>query len=886
MIGQTISHYKILEKLGEGGMGVVYKAEDTKLKRVVALKFLPPEFTRDQTTKERFIQEAQAASALDHSNVCTIYEINETDDGHMYMAMACYTGETLEQRIARGPLAIDEALDIARQIAEGLSKAHNKGIVHRDIKPANVFLTEDGGVKIVDFGLAKLAGQVGITKAGITVGTVAYMSPEQARGEEVDGRTDVWSLGVVLYEMIAGRRPFKGAHEQAVIYSIVNDEPEPIDRLRPNVPAPVRHVVAMALQKDRENRLGDISTFVKELRSATERPRAIEGRREVRSRWQMLLPYAVVAAAFVLILFSLDRLLISRERPHRPPVYKQVTFLGDVHFPVLSSDARHLAYLAPEESGSYGLWVKDLDTGSAIKIFSAPRCWLVGWSPNGSHLLFGAIHSETDMGTYVIARLGGEPRRVFNDPWLWSAWSPDGTRVAKLGVGLSQLSIVDLETGGTRVIPLRVDTEESSEIAHLDWSPTRDLLLFQVDDTKQQSFWTIRPDGSEQTLLMALDYDPKALIANPRWSPGGDAVYYFRFSLKGQGAMDLMKIAIDPDTRRGTGDPVTVLSGLHTGEEDFSISGDGSQFLYVQETRYSNLWMATVEGEEGTFSAKKIRLTTGETWKSRAEISPDEGYIAFSMSSGDASNIYTMTLPRTADVSNGIESPRQLTFFNSLNDMPVWSPDGSEIAFYSAQGGAPRVWHMSSDGGTPEPFEGAEFESYVADRLAWAPGNRIIHRSVGIRNFRLFDPATGSSRPLVEADSLGYAFSPCWSPDGKRVAFFWNRERENPPMGAWVKDVTDGSVWRIAETIVNPVGWTPDGEWIWGLRYDVTEGGLNELFKIPARGGESVPWVELPFDEIDSDRISMTPDGRTFVYSKAERHADAWIIENFDPDVE
>ena len=195
------------------------------------------------------------------------------------------------------------------------------------------------------------------------------------------------------------------------------------------------------------------------------------------------------------------------------------------------------------------------------------------------------------------------------------------------------------------------------------------------------------------------------------------------------------------------------------------------------------------------------------------------------------------------------------------------------------------MWHMSG-GGTPRPFENAEFESFASDYLAWAPGRRIIHRTVGIRNFSLFDPTTGVSSPLVEADSLGYIFGPCWSPDGERVAFFWNREKEKPPMGTWVKDMTDGSIWKIAEAIVSPLGWTPDGEWIWGMRYDVTAGGLKEVFKIPAEGGESVHWIELPFDKVDSDRVSMTPDGRTFIYSKAERHADAWIIENFDPDVE
>ena len=250
MIGKTISHYKIIEKLGEGGMGVVYKAEDTKLKRTVALKFLPPELTRDPDAKERFIHEAQAASALEHPNICNIHEIDETSDGQMFIVMACYEGETLKDKIERGALTIEEATEIAAQVARGLSKAHAKGIIHRDIKPANVLITEDNEVKIIDFGLARLSGQSRLTKSHTTMGTVAYMSPEQTRGEEVDHRTDIWSLGVVLYEMLSREHPFRGDYEQAVFYSILQEEPEPIDGLCTGHSKEFERVVQKCLQKD------------------------------------------------------------------------------------------------------------------------------------------------------------------------------------------------------------------------------------------------------------------------------------------------------------------------------------------------------------------------------------------------------------------------------------------------------------------------------------------------------------------------------------------------------------------------------------------------------------------------------------------------------------
>jgi serine/threonine protein kinase len=225
MDGVNISHYKVLEKLGEGGMGIVYKAEDTRLKRPAALKFLPRELNRDPEAKQRFILEAQAASALDHQNICTIYEINETEEGQLFIAMAFYEGETLKSKIDRGLLPLSEALDIIVQVAKGLHAAHEKGIVHRDIKPANIIITNDGVAKIVDFGLAKFAGQSMITRTGSTAGTVAYMSPEQARGEPVDHRTDIWSLGVTLYEVLSGCPPFKSDYEQAIIYSILNSDP-------------------------------------------------------------------------------------------------------------------------------------------------------------------------------------------------------------------------------------------------------------------------------------------------------------------------------------------------------------------------------------------------------------------------------------------------------------------------------------------------------------------------------------------------------------------------------------------------------------------------------------------------------------------------------------
>jgi serine/threonine protein kinase/Flp pilus assembly protein TadD len=263
MIGQTVSHYRILEKLGSGGMGIVYKAEDTKLQRTVALKFLHPELTRVEEAKKRFIHEAQAASALDHHNLCTIHEIDETDDHQIFISMAYYEGQSLKERIESNSLSRKEIIDITVQIAQGLSRAHQSGMIHRDVKPANIMITDDGIIKIVDFGLAKLRGHSTLTKAGATPGTIAYMSPERLEGKEVDVRTDIWSYGVLLFEMITGELPFKGEYDQAVIYSIVTSSLDIAAVEQANPPQVLIKVIKKCLEKNPSQRYQSLAEIVR-----------------------------------------------------------------------------------------------------------------------------------------------------------------------------------------------------------------------------------------------------------------------------------------------------------------------------------------------------------------------------------------------------------------------------------------------------------------------------------------------------------------------------------------------------------------------------------------------------------------------------------------------
>ena len=291
MIGKRIKHYDILEEIGGGGMGVVYKAKDTNLKRAVALKFLPPELTRDPDAMERFVLEARAASALQHHNICTIHEIDETADGDLFICMDYYEGKTLREILSDGPLAIDSALGFVAQVAEGLAKAHDAGMVHRDIKPDNIMVTGDGLVKILDFGLAKLGG-LSVSKKGKTAGTIKYMSPEQASGGDVDGRSDIFSLGVVLYELLSGVVPFKGDNDAVIIYSIVNLEPASLSTLRDDFPPELDRIVFKALEKDKTRRYQVVDELLAKLKSWTRTRESMQEHSGPRQRSIAVLPFA------------------------------------------------------------------------------------------------------------------------------------------------------------------------------------------------------------------------------------------------------------------------------------------------------------------------------------------------------------------------------------------------------------------------------------------------------------------------------------------------------------------------------------------------------------------------------------------------------------------
>src|SRR5882724_6207788 len=480
LVGQRIAHYKILAQLGSGGMGEVYLAQDTRLGRKIALKLLPSHFTTDKDRLRRFEQEAHAASTLSHPNVCMIHEVGETEDDRHYIAMEYVDGVTLRQHMTETPVKLIEALDVAVQIASGIVAAHEVGVVHRDIKPENIMLRRDGYVKVLDFGLAKLTEQeaadvaaaVGAqvkTDTGVVMGTSRYMSPEQVRGLAVDARTDIWSLGVVIYEMVTARAPFEGATTSDVIVSILEREPPPLAQLSPEAPTELQRIITKALHKDREERyqtakdlLIDVRSLKQDLemeaklehslqpgssgrgvlRTSTTTPAALPQQRWWANRliWLSAVVLLVVGVA---VRFYLSRLSSQSSTPFSsksslPPmkVVSFTSFPGREGDPIFSPDGNQIAFSWDGVKGdNFDIYVKLINAGTPLRLTTHPGIdRSPAWSPDGRYIAF-ARNSESEQGIFIVPALGGTERKLYSPSWeaLMAArvtWSPDGKFLA------------------------------------------------------------------------------------------------------------------------------------------------------------------------------------------------------------------------------------------------------------------------------------------------------------------------------------------------------------------------------------------------------------------------------------------------------------------------
>jgi serine/threonine protein kinase/Tol biopolymer transport system component len=751
LTGRTLSHFRIDAVLGGGGMGVVYRAEDLQLHRTVALKVLAPELVRDPIAKARFLTEARSASALDHPNVCTILEVGETEEGLLYLVMPCYTGESLETRIARGPLPVEEALDFASQIAGGLAKAHQHGIVHRDIKPANLFLTANG-VKILDFGIAKLLGQVGPTRIGASLGTPSYMAPEQTRGQEVDARADVWSLGVVLYEMLAGRRPFVGGSDSAVIYAVLHEPPEPLPRLRPEVPREVERIVSRMLAKDPGQRYADAGEVLAELCPEPAAPPA-EGRSSLR---RVLLAGSLVlglaAAAGTGFLAWRD----SREPP-QPGHLTQLTDLpGKANYPSLSPDGERFVYVL-SEGGHSRLYSQRVDGhGGRVPLPAGPPAddTQPAYSPDGKQIAF---RSKRDGGgIFLMDAMGGAIRKLTNLGYNPS-WSPDGREIAvsteaAIDPGArysqSQIFLVDVVTKKARQLLGVSDGVQPS------WSPHGQRIAYWglAQPEAQRAIWTVSKEGGPPVEVV----NDRFYNWSPAWSPDGKFLY---FASDRGGSMNLWRVGIDERSGSVQGVPQVITTNSEWSALP-SLSRDGRLLLYATNKNRSFIEVVQLDPERGQALGPPLLVYQGARAIYTCSISPDGGWLAL----GSSAPQEDLLLVRR----DGGEV-RQLTNDPERDRAPRWSPDGSRILFYSNRSGKYEAWTIRPDGS--DLTQVTSLPEKVANPF-WAPNGRKIGFSYGSHGasiLDLSDPASSLHElPPVGDGQIFIALS--WSLDERFLA--------------------------------------------------------------------------------------------------------------------
>jgi len=884
--GTKLGEYEVKSLLGSGGMGEVYRARDSRLGRDVAIKVLPSFLSADSDRLRRFEQEARAAAALNHPNILAVHQMG-TYQGAPYLVSELLEGETLREQIKRGRLSIRKAIDYGVQIARGLAAAHEKRIVHRDLKPENLFVTKDGRIKILDFGLAKLTQPASEnsadtltrgTEAGTVMGTVGYMAPEQVRGQAADHRADIFAFGAILYEMLAGKRAFQKTTSADTMAAILNEDPPGISQIATNLPPALQRVVHRCLEKNPEQRFQSASDLAFALDALSESAGSATGYpgKEAKSS-SFIKRHKLLSIAAGLVLVGMlvgtswyfTRGLHSSNVSHAKITHKQFTFTGDAFLPAISPDGLFVAYVSREPGEPQKLIVQ-ADNGAKVELAHSDFIAYPRWSPDGSEVLFYGSNVAPDKsdqsvtihsGIYAVSRLGGTVRLIGTG--FWGCWLvPDGTQIVTANgeepSGFKGFRVVNKRDGGSKEIRL----SDYASIGGIDCSPRGGLILAVIMTANDKyQIRTFKPDGSDERKLL----EESDQIYSASWSPTGDSIYYLHGKKSTQ---ELSKLVVSDKDEVSQ----VLADGLQSGAY-FTVSADGSRLAYTRRDFYSNLWRVALPSADRIANTKVNRLTSGTSYYGEPSFSPDGRWIAFALGpSPDETNIFKRLVSGSASV--------QLTFFeHTANGSPAWSPDGQRIAFISNQKGSSKVWTIGINGGTAQPLEytNASDTNY---KLAWWPGSEITYQRSGLRNYLRINEKTHEETPIIHDESVGWGWSkPIFSPDGKKIAFSWQRKNG----GLWMISLEPYSETLLrGESEINPVGWSPDAKYVYAIRY---EGSSNrELIRVQVTVPNEVTSLAiLPGDVAYYQGAGVSPDGHELVVSIGEEKSDVWLMENFDP---